>query len=54
MSDAAGLRGRLRFLADVVTREAQYLTQADQRLFGAGFGIAKTRRFGTRQFESRR
>lgn len=40
MSDAAGLRERLRFLADVVTREAQYLAQTDQRLFGAGFGIA--------------
>ena len=29
MIDAAGARERLRFLADVVTREAQYLTQTD-------------------------
>ena len=40
MSEPAGLRERLRFLADVVTREAQYLVQTDRRLFGAGFGIA--------------
>lgn len=41
MSEAAGLRERLRFLADVVSREAQYLAQTDQRLFGAGFGMAE-------------
>lgn len=41
MSEAAGLRERLRFLADVVSREAQYLAQTDQRLFGVGFGMAE-------------
>ena len=41
MSQAAGLHERLRFLADVVSREAQYLAQTDQRLFGAGFGVAE-------------
>jgi len=40
VSEPAGLRERLRFLADVVIREAQYLAQTDQRLFGSGFGIA--------------
>lgn len=28
-------------MADVVAREAQYLAQTDQRLFGAGFGLAE-------------
>jgi hypothetical protein len=41
VNEAAGLRERLRFLADVVSREAQYLAQTDQRLFGAGFGMAE-------------
>jgi len=39
--DAAGARERLRFLADVVSREAQYLAETDQRLFGVGFGLAE-------------
>ena len=41
MSEAAGLRERLRFLADVVSREEQYLAQTDERLFGASFGMAE-------------
>lgn len=41
MSEPAGLRERLRFLGEVVTREAQYLAQTDRRLFGPGFGIAE-------------
>jgi hypothetical protein len=40
--DAAGLR--LRFLADVVEREAQYLSQTDGRLFSADFGLAQVAR----------
>lgn len=41
MIDRAGLRERLRFLTDVVTREAGYLVQTDARLFGAPFGLAE-------------
>lgn len=37
--DAAGLR--LRFLADVVEREAHYLRQTDGQLFSAAFGLAQ-------------
>lgn len=39
MSLPADTRERLRFLADVVVREARYLAQTDARLFGAGFGL---------------
>jgi hypothetical protein len=41
VSAASGLRERLLFLAEVVSREAQYLAQTDQRLFGVGFGMAE-------------
>lgn len=40
--DAA--RVRLRFLADVVEREAHYLSQTDGRLFSADFGLAQVAR----------
>lgn len=39
MTAVAGAGERLRFLADVVEREAQYLCQTDGRLFGAEFGL---------------
>lgn len=41
MSESAGLRERLHFLADVVVREAQSLALTDRRLFGAEFGLAE-------------
>lgn len=41
MSSHADSRERLRFLADVVTREASSLTQTDSRLFGKSFGLAE-------------
>lgn len=40
MTGVAGAGERLRFLADVVEREAQYLSQTDARLFNAEFGLA--------------
>ena len=42
MTEAAvALRERLRFLADVVTREASHLSLTDGRLFAGGFGPAE-------------
>ena len=41
MSDTSANRERLKFLADVVTREAAYLTQTDGRLFSREFGLAQ-------------
>ena len=40
MNAGAGASERLRFLADVVEREAQYLSQTDGRLFSSAFGLA--------------
>ena len=39
MKDSAGAAERLQFLADVVTREASYLSQTDGRLFSKAFGL---------------
>ena len=47
MSDVAGQRERLLFLADVVLREAVYLAQTDTRLFGVPFGLAEVARLPT-------
>ena len=47
MSDVAGQRERLLFLADVVLREAAYLAQTDARLFGVPFGLAEVARLPT-------
>lgn len=41
MSLRADLSERLRFLAEVVQREAQYLNQTDRRLFAGEFGLAQ-------------
>ena len=41
MSEAGGLLERLLFLAEVVSREAQYLAQTVRRLFGVGFGMGE-------------
>lgn len=41
MSLRADVAERLRFLADVVEREALYLKQTDQRLFAGAFGLAE-------------
>jgi hypothetical protein len=38
---AGGTHERLAFLADVVTREAHYLSQTDARLFSKPFGLAE-------------
>ena len=40
MNLTPGLHERLRHLCSVVGREAEYLRQTDQRLFGAGFSPA--------------
>ena len=39
MTAGAGQRERLQFLAEVVLREAAYLSQTDSRLFGRPFGL---------------
>ena len=41
MSDTSANLERLSFSADVVTREAAYLTQTDRRLFSGEFGLAE-------------
>ena len=41
MSDTSANLERLIFSADVVTREAVYLTQTDRRLFSGEFGLAE-------------
>ncbi len=41
MNARAGLFERMLFLADVVTREASYLSQTDGRLFANVFGPAE-------------
>ena len=41
MPGVDGASERLRFLADVVTREALTLSQTDSRLFSAAFGLAQ-------------
>ncbi len=41
MTGAAGAQERLLFLADVVEREAQYLSQTDGRLFASDFGLSQ-------------
>ena len=41
MNGTAAILERLSSLADVVTREAAYLRQTDQRLFSGEFGLAE-------------
>lgn len=41
MKGSAGAAERLQFLADVVTREASYLSQTDGRLFSKAFGLGE-------------
>jgi hypothetical protein len=38
---SAGAADRLQFLAEVVTREANYLSQTDGRLFSKTFGLGE-------------
>ena len=41
MSDTSANLERLNFPAEVVTREAAYLTQTDRRLFSGEFGFGR-------------
>jgi hypothetical protein len=41
VSEGAARLERLRFLCEVVTREADYLAQTDRRLFSCEFGLAE-------------